>query len=157
MPVAYQALHWFQAVQPSTARGPNRKGKHKSAYMRIGFPRKQVETIYKYLTKDTHRVDMTQSLLRVDSYGGEVNTVDPRATAVWQRSSILKLQYQSYWQDTESGPSPNSDAHIAWMYDFYGEMYADYGSILSLRATPPSTSMGATSITRRRSERPWRA
>jgi len=97
--------------------------------MRKGFPPAQVRTIYKYLTKDMPNVDMTQSLLQVDSYGGEVNTVGPRATAVWQRSSILKLQYQTYWQDPESGPSPNGDAHIAWMRDFYSEMYADYGGI----------------------------
>jgi hypothetical protein len=70
--------------------------------------------------------DMSQSLLQVDSYGAEINRVAPDATAVWQRSSILKLQYQKYWQDTNSGPSPD-DPHIAWINAFYGKMYAGYG------------------------------
>lgn len=129
-PLPYQDLHWFQAVQTINGSGPNRKGKYKSAYMRKGFPPDQVQTIYKYLTLNLPSgIDMTQSLLQVDSYGGRVNVVDPRTTAVWQRSSILKLQYQTYWQDPESGPSLNGDTHIAWMRDFYGEMYAAYGGV----------------------------
>jgi hexose oxidase len=129
-PLPYQDLHWFEAVQTLNGSGPNQKGKYKSAYMRKGFPPDQVRTIYKYLTMCMpNAIDMSQSLLQVDSYGGRINTVDPRATAVWQRSSILKLQYQTYWQDPQSGPSPNGDAHIKWMRDFYGEMYAAYGGV----------------------------
>jgi hexose oxidase len=129
-PLPYQDLRWFEAVQTLNGSGPNRKGKYKSAYMRKGFPPDQVKTIYKYLTMDVPgAADMTQSLLQVDSYGGEVNAVDRHATAVWQRSSILKLQYQTYWQDPQSGRSPNGDAHIKWIRDFYADMYAAYGGV----------------------------
>jgi FAD/FMN-containing dehydrogenase len=129
-PLPYQDLLWIEAVQTLNGSGPNRKGKYKSAYMRKGFPADQVRTIYKYLTMPAPKgVDMSQSLLQVDSYGGQVNTVDPRATAVWQRSSILKLQYQSYWQDPGDGPSPNGDVHLAWIRNFYTAMYAAYGDV----------------------------
>jgi hypothetical protein len=47
---------------------------------------------------------MSQCLLQVDSYGGAINRVSPTATAVPQRSSIMKLQYQAYWNnDAEPG------------------------------------------------------
>ena len=41
--------------------------------------------------------DMGQSLLQVDSYGGAVKRVSATETAMRQRSSIMKLQYQTYW------------------------------------------------------------
>jgi hypothetical protein len=47
---------------------------------------------------------------------------------VWQRSSICKLQYQTYWHEPQSGPDPD-DPHIAWIREFYGEMYANCGGV----------------------------
>ena len=40
--------------------------------------------------------------MAVDSYGGATNNpARARDTAIWQRSSVMKLQYQTYWQDAE--------------------------------------------------------
>ncbi|MGC2781555.1 MAG: BBE domain-containing protein [Bradyrhizobium sp.] len=133
-PIPYQDLTWFEAVQTLNGSGPNQKGKYKSAYMRKDFPDDQIATIYRYLRlypmeANGESVDMSQSLLQVDSYGGQINTVAAQATAVWQRSSLFKLQYQTYWQDVESGPSPNGDAHVRWIGDFYRDMYAAYGGV----------------------------
>jgi hexose oxidase len=132
-PVSYQNLPWWEAVQTLNDSGPNRNGKYKSAYMRDSFPSSQIQTIYDYLTLDpvgnAEHIDMSQSLLQVDSYGGQINTVAPQATAVWQRSSIFKLQYQTYWQDVESGPSTNGEVYLRWIRDFYGAMYDAYGRI----------------------------
>ena len=132
-PVSYQNLPWWEAVQTLNDSGPNRNGKYKSAYMRDSFPSSQIQTIYDYLTLDpvgnAEHIDMSQSLLQVDSYGGQINTVAPQATAVWQRSSIFKLQYQTYWQDVESGPSTNGEVYLRWIRDFYGAMYHAYGRI----------------------------
>jgi hexose oxidase len=132
--VPYQDLTWFEAVQTLNGSGPNQKGKYKSAYMRADFPGDQIATLYYYLTLypadvGGEPVDMSQSLLQVDSYGGAINTVSPQATAVWQRSSLFKLQYQTYWQDVDNGPSANGDAHVQWMSEFYGAMYAAYGGV----------------------------
>jgi hexose oxidase len=129
-PQSYQELRWIEAVQTLNGSGPNQKGKYKSAYMRKGFPDDQIKTIYKYLTWTPPKdIDMSQSLLQVDSYGGKINTVAPQATAVWQRNSIFKLQYQTYWQDPMSGNGPNGDVYIGWINDFYREVYAAYGGI----------------------------
>ena len=131
-PQSYQELRWIEAVETLDGSGPNQKGKYKSAYMRKGFPDDQIKTIYKYLTwapPAGKTIDMSQSLLQVDSYGGKINAVAPQSTAVWQRSSIFKLQYQTYWQDPMSGNGPNGDVYIGWINDFYREVYAAYGGI----------------------------
>jgi hexose oxidase len=130
-PKSYQNLRWIEAVQTLNGSGPNQKGKYKSAYMRKDFPDDQIRTIYKYLTwkPPSDAIDMSQSLLQVDSYGGRINTVAREATAVWQRSSIYKLQYQTYWQDPLSGDGPDGHVYIGWINDFYGEVYAASGGI----------------------------
>ena len=90
-----QHLTYLEAVQTLNGSGPNQFGKYKSAYMKKGFPADQIETIFDYLNampNDTTS-DMSQCLLQVDSYGGAINRVSPTATAVPQRSSIMKLQY----------------------------------------------------------------
>ena len=129
-PQSYQNLRWIEAVQTLDGSGPNQKGKYKSAYMRKDFPDDQIKTIYKYLTwVPPAGIDMSQSLLQVDSYGGKINTVAPGATAVPQRSSIFKLQYQTYWQNALSGDGPDADVYIGWINDFYREVYAATGGI----------------------------
>ncbi|MNT08142.1 Berberine and berberine like protein [compost metagenome] len=65
--------------------------------------------------------DLRQSLLQVDSYGGAINRPERlRDTAVHQRESVMKLQYQTYWTHADQ------DAiHLRWMADFYRDVYAD--------------------------------
>jgi len=115
------AYTFYEAVQLLNGSGPNQRGKYKSAYMRKAFPGNQVAAIYKWLTTvpaGLTPADMTQSLLQVDTYGGQINTIAPDVTAVPQRSSILKLQYQTYWTD------PADDkAHLGWIKDFYEQVY----------------------------------
>jgi hypothetical protein len=62
--------------------------------MKKAFPQRQIDTMWKYLNDDFAN---PQSLLQVDSYGCKVNRVASDATAIPQRSSIMKLQYQTYW------------------------------------------------------------
>ncbi len=130
---SYVDYRWWEIVQELNGSGDNQKGKYKSAYMRAGFPDDQVRTIYKYLTETrtgaSGPVDLSSSLLQVDTYAGAINQVAPDATSVWQRSSIFKLQYQTYWQDSAEGASDNGEGHMAWIRDFYGEIYAACGEI----------------------------
>ncbi|MFL6235110.1 MAG: BBE domain-containing protein, partial [Thermoanaerobaculia bacterium] len=116
-------MPWLEATQTLNGSGPNQRGKYKSAYMKKGFPESQHQTIWKWLTvEDDQYPANPQALLQVDSYGCQVNAVAPDATAVPQRSSILKLQYQTYWTE------PAQDhANLAWINGFYQEMYGDRG------------------------------
>src|SRR5260370_33972519 len=62
------------------------------------------------------------ALLQVDSSGSKVTAIAPDATAVPQRSSILKLQYQIYWTDLAQDA-----ANLGWIRGFYDEMYGPAG------------------------------
>jgi hypothetical protein len=116
-------MPWLEATQTLNGSGANQRGKYKSAYMKKGFPESQYETIWKWLTIENDQYPAnSQALLQVDSYGCQVNAVAPEATAVPQRSSILKLQYQTYWTE------PSQDqVNLNWINDFYHEMYGDRG------------------------------
>jgi FAD/FMN-containing dehydrogenase len=117
-----QSLPWLMATQTLNSSGPNRRGKYKSAYMIEPFPEAQVATMWEWLSQAGPAG--TQSLLQVDSYGCQVNAVAPDATAVPQRSSILKLQYQTYWTD------PSADtANLTWIRGFYEAMYGPDGPV----------------------------
>lgn len=132
-------LTYLEALQTLNGSGPNQFGKYKSAYMRKAFPADQARAIYAWL----HRVpdgvtadDMQQSLLQVDSYGGRINRVGPAETAVPQRDSIMKLQYQTYWSNASTTGQPLSpadraqqEAHLAWIRGFYADVYVRTGSV----------------------------
>jgi hypothetical protein len=116
---------FYEAVQLLNGSGSNQRGKYKSAYMRKAFPMDQVNAIYKWLTTipaGLTAADMTQSLLQVDSYGGQINQVSSGATAVPQRTSIMKLQYQTYWTSED-----NDQAHLEWISGFYQQVYQQTG------------------------------
>jgi FAD/FMN-containing dehydrogenase len=116
-------IPWLEATQTLNGSGPNQRGKYKSAYMKKGFPESQYPTIWKWLTVESDQYPANpQALLQVDSYGCQINAVAPGATAVPQRSSILKLQYQTYWTE------PSQDhANLSWINGFYQEMYGERG------------------------------
>lgn len=115
-----RALPWLFATQTLNGSGPNRRGKYKSAYMKRPFPASQVEAMWRHLADA--RVPNTQALLQVDSYGCRVNAVAPDATAIPQRSSIMKLQYQTYWTD-----STQDSENLEWIRAFYRDMYGERG------------------------------
>jgi hypothetical protein len=116
------SLPWLQATQTLNGSGRNQRGKAKSAYMTAPFPDDQIQAIYSALT-DPNYVN-PQAVLQVDSYGCRINAVAPKATAVPQRSSIMKLQYQTYWT------LPSEDAvNLNWISSFYARVYAATGGV----------------------------
>lgn len=139
LPVNRDAQHltYLEALQTLNGSGPNQCGKYKSAYMNKPFPREQVDAIHHWLQvipKELNETDMAQSLLQVDSYGGAINRVDADSTAVPQRQSIMKLQYQTYWKNDalagENSQPPyrqQEEAHLKWINEMYRDVYASYG------------------------------
>ncbi len=131
---------FYEAVQTLNGSGANQRGKYKSAYMRKPFPEKQITTIFEQLQivpSGLTLQDMSQCLLQVDSYGGRVNTVPPADTPIYQRSSIMKLQYQAYWTE-----EANDQAYLSWMHKFYEEVYKDTGGIPNPAADPTNNVDG---------------
>lgn len=154
MPASDDVTHltYLEALQTLNGSGPNQFGKYKSAYMKKIFPEAQSRTIYQWLRTVPPGLaegDMAQSLLQVDSYGGAINRVSPTATAVPQRSSIMKLQYQTYWNNASppGGPLSPADeaqmqAHLDWINRFYAAVYADTGGTPDPARDPGGTVDG---------------
>jgi FAD/FMN-containing dehydrogenase len=120
-PAGPRLLPWLFATQALNGDTPNQRGKYKSAYMIESFSDDQIATMWKYL-REQPNPKAKQALLQVDSYGCQVNAVAPDATAVPQRSSTLKLQYQTYWLE-----AAEDEANLAWIRAFYEEMYGPRG------------------------------
>lgn len=118
-----RVMPWLEVTQTLNGSGPNQRGKYKSAYMMQPFPQSQYGKLWQWLTVENSTYPAnSQALLQVDSYGCQINAIAPSATAVPQRSSIMKLQYQTYWTE------PSQDAqNLAWIRDFYRDMYGPQG------------------------------
>jgi FAD/FMN-containing dehydrogenase len=115
-------LPWLQAAQTLNTTGPNQRSKHKSAYLNVPFPGDQVQAMYAALTSTGFSNAAAE--VQIDSYGGQVNAVAADATAVAQRSSIMKLQYHASWAQ------PADDAaNLSWISDFYSSVYAATGGV----------------------------
>ncbi|MCX5213755.1 BBE domain-containing protein [Kitasatospora sp. NBC_00240] len=124
LPEKRRQMPWMEATMTLNGSGANQRGKYKSAYHRKPFSAGNVTGIWNWLTRDDPGVDLTQTLVQIDSYGCRTNAVDPCATAVPQRDSFMKLQYQTYWT------SPAQDqAHLDFLSGFYREVYAETGGV----------------------------
>lgn len=113
-------MTWLAATQSLNPSGPNQRGKYKSAYMIKPFPDNQIDVMWEYLTDCNY--SNGQALVQVDSYGCQINAVAPDATAVPQRSSIMKLQYQTYWTEQK-----DDETNLDWIRSFYTAMYGPAG------------------------------
>ncbi|MFD8686703.1 FAD-binding oxidoreductase [Streptomyces sp. NPDC059651] len=120
-------LPWLEATRylgPTNVdlTDPTLRQDYKSSYMRAGFPARQVEVMYKHLT----RTDFAnpRASVTLSSYGGRVNTVAPAATAYPHRESVFKMMWMSLWSD-----AADDAANETWNQQFYEELYADTGGV----------------------------
>ncbi|OLT38167.1 isoquinoline biosynthesis protein [Actinomadura sp. CNU-125] len=124
-------MPWLTATQALNGSGPNRSGKYKSAYVRTPFTRPQIEAMWGYLGNNdqTRHLTNKEALIQIDSYGSAVNTPPRSATACPQRDSIMKMQYQVYW-NRPSDDDPGHEAEsLKWIRDTYRATFADTGGV----------------------------
>lgn len=95
--------------------------KGKGAYLRHPYSSEQVAAMYRHLADPSFTGRGAVNLL---SYGGRINTVDPAATAVAQRDSILKVYTGAAWADPA-----RDEENIAWVRGIYQEMHAATGGV----------------------------
>ena len=124
LPAGTVVYDWLYATQTVNGSGNNQRGKYKSSYMKDNFTDSEIDALFRYLVEvNPDDSDFSQSLVQVDSYGGAINRVfegnngfDPanNQTAVPQRNSVMKLQYQTYWTERA-----NDQKHLQWLRDFY--------------------------------------
>ncbi|WP_260478773.1 FAD-binding oxidoreductase [Kibdelosporangium aridum] len=116
-----QRLPWLNGTYALSGGGWEFRGDYKSAYLRKAHTPEQVAATYKALTAEYNNPN---ALVQIDSYGCEINSVASGDTAVPQRDSIMKLQYQVYWKN------PAEDAqHLQWFRTFYSSVYASTGGV----------------------------
>jgi hypothetical protein len=113
-------LLWLEATIGDSGSGHSGRAAYKSCYMKQNFTRAEAQCIYKQLTRTIPGVDLRGSVMAVDAYGGAVNAKElADVTSVWQRSSIMKVQFQQYWEH------PEEDAgRLQWMREFYTDLYS---------------------------------
>ena len=123
---------WLDATIEDSGGGGSERAKYKSAYMKANFTTTEAKCIYKHLKRTIPGVGLRGSVLAVDSYGGAINRPNLLAeTTSSQRDSIMKLQFQSYWNN------PKEDAgHLAWMRDFYTDLYSSENVPAPYAGTP---------------------
>jgi FAD/FMN-containing dehydrogenase len=110
---------WLSATAQNAGGPGGGRGKYKSTYMKRRFTPYEIQCIYKHMTRTIPGANLQACMVAIDSYGGAINRKGlAEATTVNQRSSVLKLQYQSYWRDEQDEAS-----HLTWIADFYREMY----------------------------------
>ena len=119
-PYSIDRLLWLEATIGDSGGGHSGRAAYKSSYMKQNFTRAEAKCIYKHLTRTVPGVDLRGAVMAVDSYGGAVNKQELAATtSVWQRSSIMKVQFQQYWDNAEEDAG-----RMQWMREFYTDLYS---------------------------------
>jgi FAD/FMN-containing dehydrogenase len=115
-------LLWLDATIGDSGSGHSGRAAYKSCYMKQNFTRAEAKCIFKQLTRTVPGVDLRGAVMAVDSYGGAVNKMKmAETTSVWQRSSIMKVQFQQYWDDAQEDAG-----RLQWMREFYTELYSQH-------------------------------
>jgi FAD/FMN-containing dehydrogenase len=110
----------------------NARFKVKDAFLRRAFDDRQVAAVYDYLTRTDH--DVPGGVIGIVTYGGQVNTVAPTATASVQRDCVMSMACNAGWGD------PGEEAaSLAWVRAFYRELFAASGGV----PVPGESSGGA--------------
>jgi FAD/FMN-containing dehydrogenase len=108
---------WLDATLAGGGSGGGSRAKYKSAYMKQTFTPAECSAIYRYLSSPD--IDSHGSVLAIDSYGGATNNpARANDTAIAQRSSIMKLQWQCYWRDKDEDAG-----RLKFMDDFFTAVY----------------------------------
>ncbi|TLW91710.1 FAD-binding oxidoreductase [Saccharomonospora piscinae] len=94
--------------------------KLKSAYLRRSYTDEQIAAAYRHLDTENPKSIYFMFI----GYGGQVNAVSPDATAVAQRSSVLKGAFLSAWWDPKE-----DDYHIGNLRALYRDVYAGTGGV----------------------------
>jgi FAD/FMN-containing dehydrogenase len=119
-PYNIDRLLWLEATIGDSGGGHSGRAAYKSSYMKQNFTRAEAKCIFKHLTRTVPGVDLRGSVMAVDSYGGAVNKQElATTTSVWQRSSIMKVQFQQYWDEADEDAG-----RMQWMRDFYTDLYS---------------------------------
>ena len=96
--------------------------KVKDALLRHRLTDRQTDAAYAHLVRDD--VDVMGGMLGLATYGGQVNTVAPDATASAHRHAMLDIACSVGWVDPR-----DEAANLSWVRAFYRDVFADTGGV----------------------------
>ncbi|WP_411381725.1 BBE domain-containing protein [Pseudomonas sp. MPB26] len=126
---ATRRMDWLHCQQTLNGSGPNQRGRYKSAYQKGFFTPPVLQAIWNTLTWNDPNKYLTQSLIQIQSFGGQINEASAavrRESSVAQRSSYLKWQPQCYWRDASA---VLDKAHADWIQGLYFAAFANDGGV----------------------------
>ena len=132
-----QLYTFKEVVQTLNGSGSNQRFKNKSSYHTKEFTTAQVTTLFNHLKIVPPGTDMSQSVIQIDSYGGKINTKSSSETAVPQRSSYMKIQWQTYWTNKE-----DDALYLGWINSVYTEFFATMGGTPNPTTDPTDSVQG---------------
>ncbi|HCT05754.1 MAG TPA: FAD-binding oxidoreductase [Pseudomonas sp.] len=122
---ATRQMDWLHCQQTLNGSGPNQRGRYKSAYQTGIFTPTVLQAIWDTLTWNDPGKQLTQSLIQIQSFGGQINEASAavrRESSVAQRSSYLKWQPQCYWRDESTS---SDQAHAQWIQGLFFAAFAN--------------------------------
>lgn len=123
---------WADTGAAGGRRHGSTRAKYKSTCMKKSFTDHEIGTFYKYLTRAMPGVDLVHTVVEVDSYGGAINRKEKfEQTVAFQRSSVMRLQFQTYWAD-----AAEDEGHNTWIREFYKELYSGSDVDAAHQGTP---------------------
>jgi len=124
-----RTMDWLPFTQLVNGSGPNQRGRYKSAYQKGDFTDTVIDGIWDALTSNDPENYQTQSLIQIQSYGGQINKASEeirRNSAVAQRASVLKWQPQTYWTEADE---KSDEEHAKWIRNLFLSAFAESGGI----------------------------
>jgi aclacinomycin oxidase len=96
--------------------------KVKDALLKKRLSDRQIAVAYDYLTRTDH--DVMGGMIGFATYGGQINTLAPDATASAQRSAILDMACNTGWLDPRE-----ETKNLSWVRAFYRDLFAETGGV----------------------------
>ncbi len=130
VPYSVTVRPWLDATISGGASGGFIRAKYKSAYMKRTFVPAEAQAMYRFFSSGS--MTAQASIVAIDSYGGAINRPHLAAeTAIAQRDSVMKLQWQCYWHDEAEDAQ-----HLRGMDEFFTAVYTGSHVDASHQGTP---------------------
>jgi FAD/FMN-containing dehydrogenase len=117
IPYSVRIRSWFEATMATGEGGGSNRAKYKSSYMKRTFTPTESKAIYRFYSGKS--IAAQSSVISIDSYGGAVNRPQlANETSIAQRGSVMKLQWQCYWNDAAEDAE-----HLRDLDEFFTAIY----------------------------------
>jgi hypothetical protein len=98
------------------------RSKTRGAFLRSALDGSQIRTLFERLTSDDY--GWRGATAAFVTWGGKINALSPRDTAVAERDSVALLAVGNFWDDPEE-----DGKHLTWTRTLYRDLFAATGGV----------------------------